>query len=351
MGIYRRGKVWWIRFTVCGQEIRESATTGSRHVALAYERKRREEIGMLSRGGKAPYPFDDAMLDLIDSHFPSLKPNSVRRYLISARALTRIFEGMFLHRIDGTALFQFEMQRRSEGVKPATIRRDLACLSVVFGQAIDAGHVEINPVPAYMRRRAKRGGLRESPPRTRYLTLEEEVSLLSHAPEYLRGMIIFAIDSGLRKEEQLSLTWRQVDLRRKEVTIFETKSGRARTVPLLDRSAQMLSQVPRHISSPYVFHSTRTGGRYQRLLYGLRGASRRAGIEPLTWHDLRRTCGCRLLQEYGLSMVLVAKWLGHTTTAITESTYAFLGSDSLREAVRVGTKGGTGTEDYESSFW
>ena len=167
------------------------------------------------------------------------------------------------------------MQRRGEGVKVATIRRDLAYLSVVFGQAIDAGYIDINPVPAYMRRRAKRGSLRESPPKTRYLTIEEEVSLLAHAPEYLRDAIAFAIDSGLRKEEQLSLTWRQVNSRRQEVNLFETKSGHARTVPSLDRSAQILAQIPRHISSPYVFYSAKTGNRYKNLLNGLRGCGGR----------------------------------------------------------------------------
>jgi integrase len=47
-------------------------------------------------------------------------------------------------------------------------------------------------------------------------------------------------------------------------------------------------------------------------------------IEPLSWHDLRRTCGCRLLQDYQRSRGQVSKWLGHASISVTERNYAFL---------------------------
>lgn len=57
-------------------------------------------------------------------------------------------------------------------------------------------------------------GIREAPPRTRYLDHDEEDAVLQHAGAYLQPMIAFAIDTGLRLEEQLSLTLAQIDLRR-----------------------------------------------------------------------------------------------------------------------------------------
>lgn len=42
-------------------------------------------------------------------------------------------------------------------------------------------------------------------------------------------MIAFAIDTGLRLEERLSLTLAQIDLRRDEVFIEGTKTGKARS--------------------------------------------------------------------------------------------------------------------------
>jgi len=45
--------------------------------------------------------------------------------------------------------------------------------------------------------------------RDRYLSLEEEDSLLSHSsPSYLGQVIIFAIHTGCRRGEILSVDWR-----------------------------------------------------------------------------------------------------------------------------------------------
>jgi integrase len=58
-----------------------------------------------------------------------------------------------------------------------------------------------------------------------------------------------------------------------------------------------------------------------------------AGIEDLTIHDLRRTCGCRLLQDRRMSMEEVSKWLGHSSIRVTERVHAFLEVEHLHRAV------------------
>ena len=61
--------------------------------------------------------------------------------------------------------------------------------------------------------------------------------------------------------------------------------------------------------------------------------AREAGIAKLKVHDLRRTCGCRLLQDHRLEMAEVSRWLGHATTDITEAAYAFLEAENLHDAI------------------
>lgn len=58
-----------------------------------------------------------------------------------------------------------------------------------------------------------------------------------------------------------------------------------------------------------------------------------AGVPDVRWHDLRRTCGCRLLQDHGLSIEKVSKWLGHQSIAVTERAYAFLNVEHLHKAI------------------
>ena len=184
-----------------------------------------------------------------------------------------------------------------------------------------------------MRRRKKRG-LREAPARTRYLSHEEEGQLLAHASPPVQIAVAFAIDTGLRREEQFGLTWDKVDLQVGEILLgTNTKSGKPRRVPLLPRAAQILAQMPRHFRSRYVF-CHHNGNRLVHMNKGMLAARRRAGIRALRWHDLRRTCGCRLLQDHGMSLEGVKEWLGHSSVVVTEKTYAFLEVEHLHRAVQ-----------------
>lgn len=196
--------------------------------------------------------------------------------------------------------------------------------------AIDWEWIEdsANPVPAYLRRRAKRG-LREAPPRTRYLTEEEEGRLLAAASPRVREAIMLAIETGLRREELFSLTWQQVDFKRGIIwTTTNTKSGRKRAVPMPPRAAEVLSRIARHFRCPYVLWH-RNGVRFVQMNIGFNGACRRAGLTDLRWHDLRRTAGCRWLQRDKLSMAEVSTLLGHSGVAVTESRYAFLEAEDV----------------------
>ena len=130
----------------------------------------------------------------------------------------------------------------------------MACLSSLFRTAEDHEWIEDggNPVPSFLRRRAKRG-LKEAPPRTRYLSVDEERKLLEAATPAVRDAIVLAIDTGLRREELFSLTWRQVDMARSVIsTTSRTKSGHVRMVPLPNRSAEILARLPRSLECPYV---------------------------------------------------------------------------------------------------
>jgi len=155
----------------------------------------------------------------------------------------------------------------------------------------------------------------------------------------VRDAIRFAIDTGLRREEQFGLTWERVDLRAGEIMLDgTTRSGRPRRVPLLPRSAQILAQLPRHIRSRYV-SCHRNGERYRNMEKGFKAARRRAALRSLRWHDLRRTCGCRLLQDHGMSMEAVKEWLGHSSVTVTEKAYAFLEIEHLHRAAQKSAQG------------
>ena len=324
MSVYKRGNIWWVRFQFAGEEIRRSSKSRDRRSAERLERELRQECERVYRGGKQRRTFDALIERFIAEHLPTVKPTSRRRYLMSLKALVPYFEGKYLDEIGRQEIAHFVSDRRKL-VSGSSLRRDLACLSVAYNLAIGWDWTDSNPAHF-----AKAARIRENPPRTRYLTQAEYQQLLAHASQYIKPMIAFAVETGLRLEEQLSMEWNQVRWDRNEIVIPRTKSGTPRTVPLTTEARQILDALPRHIRSKYVWHK-KDGSRYGKLTRGLAGACKRSGISDLRWHDLRRTCGSWMLQD-GVSIEVVSKWLGHGSIAVTERSYAFLRTEDLHAA-------------------
>lgn len=335
----KRGTVWWYRIQKNGAAFEGSLETDNLGVAKSRCEEVRRQLTASKFGEKPRRTFDEAARRFAELHFPKLRPKSRTRYAVSLQNLADLLHGKHLDAIDTATLSEFEEFRLKQKVATATIRRDLACLSSVFSRCEEWGWVtSLNPVKPYLRGRAK-AGLTEGPARERYLSVAEELAVLAHAPPKATTLIAFAIDTGLRKEEQFSLTWADVDLDAREVRVRAeiAKNGKPRRVPLLDRAHAILSELARGAPGAYVW-TTGAGKRYSpnspTNYEALGKACRRAGVERASWHDLRRTCGCRLLQDRGLFMEEVSAWLGHGDVRITQTRYAFLKIEQLHKALR-----------------
>jgi hypothetical protein len=101
----------------------------------------------------------------VQEHLTTLKPAAATRYGVSLKHLAEHFGGKTLDHITSSELSAFETKRRTVGVAPSTIRRDLACLSSLLTSAEDWEWIDdgANPVPAYLRRRARRGSKKHHP--------------------------------------------------------------------------------------------------------------------------------------------------------------------------------------------
>lgn len=338
--IYKRGKTWWARAQRDGRDERRSLKTADRRTAQARFRKWLQELdGAAFEGRKHSYA--DAEERFVKEHLTTLKPKSAARYGVSLKQLAVEFGNKMLHEIGSAELSKFETRRRTDGVTTSSIRRDLACLSSLMTSAVDWEWLTANPVPAYLKRRAKRG-LKEGQAHTRYLTEAEEQRLLEHASPEPRQAMTLAIDTGLRLNELFGLKWSQVDLEKGLIsTGTATKSGRNRVVPVPARSAQILGSLKRYPKVPYVLVNPDTETRYVTMQTALRAARRRAGIAHVTWHDFRRTAGCRWLQRDGRTLAEVSMLMGHSSVLVTEKSYAFLNEEAVAMSISSRTKPGT----------
>jgi integrase len=336
--LIKRGGVWYAEKVYKGKRYRFSLETDSLREAQKRLDEKLRELTATHWGEKPRRSFREIVERFIDEHLPTLKPKSQTRYLVSLGQLGQTFESVKLDEIGSGLLYEFERARYNGGTSKPTIRRDLACLSSVFGFAMTLEWITQNPVPAYMKARSKKG-LKESDPKTRNLDHDEEAGILRRSDQDFADAVAFAIDTGLRKEEQFSLMRHHIDLKRREVIVdaIVAKNSKARRVPLLPRSLEIVRRRMLSTRSPYLF-AAKDGSRYSErsnyMLKRLKAVAKAAGLKPVTWHDLRRTCGCRLLQDYGMSMEKVRDWLGHSSVTVTEKSYAFLRVDDLHQGIR-----------------
>lgn len=337
--IRKRGGVYWYRITKNGITHEGSLETGNPRVAQERLESIRRELTASRFGEKPRRSFDEAALRFQREHFLTLRPKSRARYLTSLLSLADHFAGVYLDAIGSALMGDFERARLAAGVTSSTVRRDLACLSSLFSRAEEWEWVTHNPVKPYKRGRAV-AGLKEGAPRTRWLTGDEEAAVLSHAPAGSIDAISFAIDTGLRKEEQFSLELTDLDFAANEINVRAevAKGGSGRRVPMLDRARGIALRLAGERVGRVPLFVTRAGERYSpvspTMYEALQKACRRAGVAQTSWHDLRRTCGCRLLQDYDMSFEQVREWLGHADVRITQQRYAFLGVRKLHEAIQ-----------------
>jgi integrase len=176
---------------------------------------------------------------------------------------------------------------------------------------------------------------REDNNRVRFLTVEEEKKLRnvidakwpSHMPE-----LDLAINTGLRKGSQSSLTWEMVDWNGRMLNVPRTKNEEPIHVPLNDAAIAALRVVHNQGDERgRVFQSAKTGEPLENGLHWFDDAVIEAKIKNFHWHDLRHTFASRLRMK-GAPLEDIADLLGHKSLMMTRR-YAHLGPNKLHAVV------------------
>ena len=129
----------------------------------------------------------------------------------------------------------------------ATINRHFAFLRHVLMLAVKDGKLDRNPVRGIK--------IFAEAKRTRYFTDEELSQIQKHMLVDDWKLVAFAIESGLRREEQFSLRWDQVCLETSVITLPLPKGGTTRHIPLSEGAKAILRSFTSFVKSPWVFPS------------------------------------------------------------------------------------------------
>ena len=133
--------------------------------------------------------------------------------------------------IQGKEIAAFRDMREKGGAGPNTIRLDLALISHVFSTAIKEWGMTglINPVQQIRKPKLPKG-------RDRRILHGELGRIIKVSESPLLGELIrFALETAMRRSELAGMVWNLVDLKKRTVTLPETKNGEKRVVPPLYR--------------------------------------------------------------------------------------------------------------------
>jgi len=171
--------------------------------------------------------------------------------------------------------------------------------------------------------------LSEKNRRLRYLQEDEIGRLIANCPDYLRPIVVMALNTGMRKGEVLNLKWEDVDLGTRIIYVVNTKTDEKREIPVNTILYAMLVDL-RTKSDAYVFPND-AGEPYVDIRKGFRTATNKSHIKNFRFHDLRHTFASQLVMK-GVDLRTVQELLGHKSIEMTVR-YAHLSPNHKQAAV------------------
>ncbi len=348
MAVYRpkrNGKV--SKFYVCefvmhGKRIQESTGSTSKTVAKEYEKRRKAELERAAVGlpteqkANRIRSVSEVVKPYLAGYGLNHRPQSVLFANGRLAQVERILGGVLLSDLTEGRIRDYIRQRQGDGVAGRTVNMELGELSRAIGQPWSLLWPKVRK-------------LEERKDVGRALSPEEQERLLAgleqrHTP-HLQTLIPLLLVTGMRAGEALSLTWAQVDLMGKTITVgrAKTSSGTGRTIPINDDLARILTThwqwFTHRFGQPHPDHCLFPWGKplpsdptrhATDITWGWDQLRKGTGVRCRI-HDLRHTFATRLA-ENGVSESTMLALMGHMSRSMLER-YSHIRMAAKREAI------------------
>jgi integrase len=348
MAIYRPkrngevSKFYICEFVMHGKRIQESTGSTSKTVAKEYQRRRKAELERAAVGlpteqkANRIRSVSEVVKPYLASYPLNHRPQSVLFANGRLAQVERLLGGVLLSDLTEERIKSYIRQRQGDGASGRTINMELGELSRAMGQTWRILWPRVRK-------------LEERKDVGRALSPEQQESLLAgledrHTP-HLQTLIPLLLLTGMRSGEAFSLTWAQVDLMDKTITVgrAKTSNGTGRTIPINDDLARILvahrqwfidrfgqPQPDRYLfpwGKPLPSDPTR---HVTDISWGWDQLRKNTGVS-CRLHDLRHTFATRLA-ENGVSESTMLALMGHMSRAMLER-YSHIRMAAKREAI------------------
>jgi integrase len=325
--MYKRGDSWYSEFWYNGERYKKSWGAISKTVAKEKDRQFRTEV----KEGKYQLKAKRILFETFAEKYleyarTNKKPKSAKRNETSRNMLLPYFKGKLIGSIHPFMVEQYKKSRKDKGKEPATINRDVATLKNMLNKAVEWGYLSSNPISGVKQ-------LSEDNEKMWVLTEAEELQLRRECAKrpqrtkYLRDLILFALNTGMRQDDIFGLRWVNVHIREGYVLATDTKTGDNRSVPVNNAVVRVLRRrIWLGAGSEYVF-CNHEGRRLTVLTNAFWRAVKEANLfrweekngemkkTRFRFHDLRHTFGSRLGMN-GYDLKTIMEIMGHKTAKV-----------------------------------
>jgi integrase len=248
-------------------------------------------------------------LDQIDT---LKKPNTYRKY---GAVLTRFEEQFPNRRLEQIAIEElndFVVKLRKSGLSANTVLHNAVIIAQVFkrnGRPNITRELHLPEAILYL---------------PKVYSEEEQSRFLTACNPWELALFSTFLLTGFREQEVMYLFWRDLNLKLRTVRVvskpdlgFSPKRWEEREVPVPVGLAQLLTNHPQTIDSPFVFPSP-TGNREQNFLRRCKEIATRAGLDASTFDlkTFRSTYGTSMFRS-GFDVRTVQHWMGHKSLETT----------------------------------
>jgi len=335
--IYKRGRQWWLAYTIDRKRIQKAI--GS-YKAIAELAKKDIEVQIAKQ--RAGLAIIDRKLSEYIPQFLSYirihtKPSTTKRYVQITGHLSDFLDTLpdppyKLSQISPPVIEQYKIYRL-DFVKPQTVNYELTCLHHFFRYAMEMKYIQENPTQSIKKIRKP---ARKAP---RYLTKEEIAALLEKCDNKhnLLDIVKFLLNTGMRWGELRNLEWEDINWNEERIHIRVKKDwspkGGERKIPINATVQEILNIRQNEYKKDIWVFTTSTGSqiRHSHTWERFKQACKRAELDNVTLHVLRHTFASHLVMA-GVDLASISKLLGHQDISTT-MIYSHLSQDHLRRAV------------------
>ena len=205
--LYKRGRIYWIKYSVHGRAYQESSR--STKVTDAKHRLA-QRLGELAKGRfVGPHAERVSLRELCDDFVTDYQVNGRRSQDKAQRSVRHLLTFLLTFFGESRALAlttdrvrAYIAARQAQGISPAEINRELSALKRAFRLGLQAEKIPRMPyIPL----------LREDNVRQGFFEPGEFLAVRAALPDDLQPVLTFGYLTGWRKGEVLGLRWSQVD--------------------------------------------------------------------------------------------------------------------------------------------